>query len=446
LSEEKKYSNYSAADIEKYHKGLLSPKEMNELEKAALDDPFLADALEGYNSAAANATADLSDLRTRLQQRVAGANVIAISGSKNSFKWWRVAAAVLIIGAVGFFTYRLSTSSTNNKVARVEDKKKASESTPAPRIDSITVSTPETGARVGSTKDTTKTVSASKRNSSKAFLKTTADKSNQDVAASIQVPPPAPKQEAAEASDTSVLKERVTATNEVLARAATKKPEANSSAPQGFAVMQEKASGMMNQQKVNYFRGRVVDANNNALPFANVTNTKSNIGTYADAKGNFTLISPDSTLDVQVRSVGFENNRLRLKNNIANEVIMSEDQAAADVVIGYKKSDATLYRKVTTKLEEPEPADGWDNYEMYLANNINLPNDLKKKENDGDKVQLSFDVTANGDPMNIKVERSLCQKCDEEAIRLVKEGPKWKRKSKKNKRATITVPFRAGHN
>jgi hypothetical protein len=34
-------------DIEKYLKGELSPKEMHELEKKALSDPFLADALEG---------------------------------------------------------------------------------------------------------------------------------------------------------------------------------------------------------------------------------------------------------------------------------------------------------------------------------------------------------------------------------------------------------------
>ena len=37
-------------DIEKYRKGLLTEKEMHLLEKRALSDPFLADALEGAES------------------------------------------------------------------------------------------------------------------------------------------------------------------------------------------------------------------------------------------------------------------------------------------------------------------------------------------------------------------------------------------------------------
>jgi len=54
-------------------------------------------------------------------------------------------------------------------------------------------------------------------------------------------------------------------------------------------------------------------------------------------------------------------------------------------------------------------------------------------------VQLSFDVDKNGQPTNIAVVKSLCQKCDEEAIRILKEGPKWKKN--KNKKGKITIKF-----
>jgi hypothetical protein len=50
VSEEKNIINYTAADIEKYWKGTLSAAEMHAMEKAAMDDPFLADALEGYKN------------------------------------------------------------------------------------------------------------------------------------------------------------------------------------------------------------------------------------------------------------------------------------------------------------------------------------------------------------------------------------------------------------
>jgi TonB family protein len=64
---------------------------------------------------------------------------------------------------------------------------------------------------------------------------------------------------------------------------------------------------------------------------------------------------------------------------------------------------------------------------------------MKTKQNRGD-VEVSFEVDKNGEPVNIKVEKSLCGKCDEEAIRLIKDGPKWKRKDRKL-RTRITVPF-----
>ena len=43
--------NYSKADIEKYLQGKMTASEMHALEKAALQDPFLADAIEGFEIA-----------------------------------------------------------------------------------------------------------------------------------------------------------------------------------------------------------------------------------------------------------------------------------------------------------------------------------------------------------------------------------------------------------
>ena len=67
-----------------------------------------------------------------------------------------------------------------------------------------------------------------------------------------------------------------------------------------------------------------------------------------------------------------------------------------------------------------------------------MPEELKTKTVSGE-VQLSFDVNKEGQPVNIKVEKSLCQKCDEEAVRLLKDGPKWKKK--KNKKGKLTIKF-----
>ena len=87
----------------------------------------------------------------------------------------------------------------------------------------------------------------------------------------------------------------------------------------------KKEDALNKRQRENYFNGRIRDANNNPLPFANITNTRDNVGTYADAQGRFTLVSPDSVLNVQVRSVGFENSTVQLKNNVTgNDVVLQE--------------------------------------------------------------------------------------------------------------------------
>jgi TonB family protein len=185
-----------------------------------------------------------------------------------------------------------------------------------------------------------------------------------------------------------------------------------------------------------------MDSSNNPLPFANITNSTDNVGTYADAKGNFTLISPDSVLNVQIRSVGFENNNIELRSDLTtNKIILQEDRSVSEVVLNYQSPNASRLqelRESNIKIEEPEPADGWDNYDTYLVNNLNAPDEQRTKRING-QVEISFDVNKNGEPTNIKIERSLCKPCDDEAIRLVKEGPKWKRRGKS--RARVAVPF-----
>jgi hypothetical protein len=195
------------------------------------------------------------------------------------------------------------------------------------------------------------------------------------------------------------------------------------------------------KEKENYFRGRVVDANNKPVPFASIINTRDNAGTYSDARGEFNLLSPDSVLNVQVRSIGYENNIAQLRNDITtNKVIMQNDERGLDeVVISRKRLNSERSRYANKKLEEPSPADGWENYDTYIVNNLKVPEELRDKEAPGE-VEVSFEVDKNGEPVNIKVEKSLCGVCDQEAIRLVKEGPKWNRTSRKG-RTSVRVAF-----
>src|SRR6187549_711176 len=97
--------SFSAADIERYHKGSMPAVEMHALEKAAMDDPFLADALDGYKIAG-NASADLENLRNRLAERKGEAKLVVMN-KRRGYSWLRVAAMVVIIAGAGILAYTL---------------------------------------------------------------------------------------------------------------------------------------------------------------------------------------------------------------------------------------------------------------------------------------------------------------------------------------------------
>lgn len=90
-------SNYNIIRIQRYLEGRLSKEEMYEIEREALDDPFLSDALEGYGMQAEVNHGKLSLLQQRLAQRIEGKQE-----EKNRFYFTSQRLAVASVAAVLF--------------------------------------------------------------------------------------------------------------------------------------------------------------------------------------------------------------------------------------------------------------------------------------------------------------------------------------------------------
>ena len=481
---------FSAADIERYHKGSMSAAEMHALEKAAMDDPFLADALDGYKIAG-NASADLTELRNRLAQRESEAKLVVMSKRKTS-NWLRVAAMVVIIAGAGTLAYTLlNKKETDNLAVKQDatvtvgtdsvstaDKSETKSLTLDSLSGNVTVITKDTVLHyyknkandLASRSDTTQTSDEiispayvtfeTDSIPSRSFANTTKDLSKETVSVPAPVnsaPAQAEKLEdnakRKQESDLVVLDKRQVDKKALELKKASDKPSSgyvdlNAQNNQGAVAnsrFYKSQPDTINYRNLNVFRGRVTDVYNNAISFANVNVPQVNVGTYADSKGYFTLIAPDSILDVNLRAVGFNNSQFRLRNDLqSNQLILQEDKTVEAIVMSNAKPNTNRSRTANMVLTEPEPDDGWEKYDSYLANNIKVPEldevPLKEKESGRGVVELSFDVNSNGEPINIKVTKSLCDKCDQEAIRLVKEGPKWKKKNRKGK-AKVTIPF-----
>src|SRR5690348_15852939 len=87
-------------DIERYLRGELSPAEMHALEKEALNDPFLAEALEGLEQTGAdNFLFDLHALSRSVHDRTR-------SRKSRTIRMWgwtgAVAATLLLVAISGF--------------------------------------------------------------------------------------------------------------------------------------------------------------------------------------------------------------------------------------------------------------------------------------------------------------------------------------------------------
>lgn len=83
------------------------------------------------------------------------------------------------------------------------------------------------------------------------------------------------------------------------------------------------------------------------------------------------------------------------------------------------------------------PLGGWAALDSYLADN----NKLSKGNKAGKFVELSFLIDSEGNPSDIKVTKGAAPEFDAEAIRLIKEGPKWEQPGTAGSRVSYTVSF-----
>ncbi|MBX9784036.1 MAG: carboxypeptidase-like regulatory domain-containing protein [Chitinophagaceae bacterium] len=416
----------------------MEKAEMHAFEKAMMEDPMLCDAVDGYRHA--YETTDIKEDLSFLSDELKAASAPGAKVVKGSFRqWMSIAAGLVILLSTAVVLYRIFNQSNQNKTIAVTQKTKTD-----------TAVTVAAETKVDST-----TVAITENN----LYKT----DEQTLPKPVIIPPVKLKQELTTKNTTTDF----TVSNEPTRTTGAKAEEKTASAPATASVKEDLLSKpetnatTVNQQKTEYkplnkFLGKVVDENNNPLPFANITEKTSGVGTYADVNGNFVLLSADSVLTVETKSMGFLNSTVKLRGytNSQNQGIMQNIVLRDAEVVA---SNATLKNKMLERSKkqmaqdsadtdemDAMPADGWGNYNTYVNNNLrNLENDeqLKDKRSSAKQVVLSFEVNPDGSLTNIRVEHSNCRQCNNEAIRILKEGPRWKSKSGKKETAKFTVQF-----
>ncbi|MFL5741253.1 MAG: energy transducer TonB [Flavisolibacter sp.] len=370
-----KNNSFSASDIERYYSGKMSAAERHALEKAALEDPFLADALEGY-ALTTTPSADVQQLKDQLRGKLEKKHATPFLFRR--YNGLKVAAAVIVVAALTWIAVRTSRPE-NTSLAFTPAKK------PLPADSSLVVektapSDNTVHEEYANVEGNTKAKATSKKapGPSEKEIKSTEEEKRYNTNYTASVPP----------------------VSNTISSDSVSRPSLNEQSVAGRSNNASQTTATHDAKPSSSALNR-----NGAMPATNSRSFKANDTIHAD---------------VVMRS---------LSQPPAEEVVLQKYE---------KKKISAEPRLPRVIIDTLEPAQGVTYFDDYITSYFQNAANITDKPLSGE-VQLSFEVNDNGDPINITVLKSLCNRCDEEAIRLLKEGPKWKKK--KDKKGKLTLKF-----
>ena len=374
-----------------YIRGLRKGKEAHRLEKESMQDPFLADAMDGYSQVEGNHEQRIEKLRMQVSAHSAKKkNTYAIT--------WSIAACLVIGFGISSYFLFLKKSMTDEVFI-------AEESVPAKLPEATTPATPTNPATPA------------------APVTPRADKKEMSASAVIE-----PMME--EALEQTAELQEVAATMDTSESASDKK------------MRMAKVVTIPNS---NIIQGKVTDEKGEPIIGASVAYKGTNIGTITNMNGEFSLVKKEGKKQLTAQFIGYDPVEIPVDTSQTMLIAMNENKQTLNevAVVGYGTNKNKKSTTVVTAKEQadkdmtPQPVIGKRKYQKYLKENLVRPTDEKCAQVKG-KVVLTFLVNKEGRPFYIKVKESLCESSDKEAIRLIQEGPDW---IYGNKSVEITVKF-----
>jgi hypothetical protein len=500
MSDHKEHiSHYTAADLQRYVQGKLSAREMHAMEKAALDDPFLADAMEGMQQAFTEneeslVTGQLQQLQQAFQTRTASSpRVVAFK----PFRHWQAAAAAVVVLITGVWIYSLVTSNseTSEKTIAKTEEIQPQQQVPAPALNDgkgITGSTDSTtsanaAASTGKSDDlkqhnnlsglkpaqddvADKTDISTYRGNrferlpsaappaanSDNLLRRQTDSIKQGMPYTVEAAKPAMRNAAEEKKE---MVPAAAATTETLAKSRkandaqiiddrVRETELITIAKNDttYSYYNAKKAGIASNNKnlSGFIKGKVTDQRNNPIANAYLQIPNNNNNFYTDKSGFFKIPAADSVVDVAVNVTGYGTQNFRLQNDATmNQLQLQPANAALKeveitpvTIKGKKLTTSNKYPNVM--VHDAEPVFGWVAFDQYLEKNKKLPAGAPALTGN---VLVSFQVNKKDELSDFKIEQSLSKAYDDEAIRLIMQGPSWKLLKGRKARITVMVRF-----
>lgn len=370
-----------------YIRGARKGKEAHRLEKEAMRDPFLADALEGYSRVGNGADEQIEELRRRIRARAVR--------KRNHAVVWSIAASLLIGVCIGsYFLFQEKPLSDEARMAMEQ----------AVHPKPLSVYEEE-----------------KKDELAEVVIKDSAGPSKKLISENKKKKMLAPSSEVPQVMTQELMEEALEATIDDRPSSMDKKMVMRASVANDSSFNAKVAV-------VGKVRGKVTDPSGEPLVGATVRVKGTNQGTISDENGDFTL-KTDGNRELSVDYIGYESVVLPADTTKDLLIAMNVDDATLDevVVVGYGSQPKSSVTGAIMSLKmsgTPQPSIGRKAFRRYLKENLVHPSDKECARAKG-KVILTFRVDKDGRPESISVKKGLCASADKEAIRLIEEGPDW---------------------
>jgi hypothetical protein len=437
-------------DIEKYHKGMLTPAERHALEKKALSDPFLADALEGAGQVSPDEfSQDLKSLHSK------------INPVRRTFTPLRIAAGVLVVIAAGWATlYILNDSGTatllTSKNKQLEQSPASKDSAAGEESTQVQERAQEDEKRKNDQLLSLRREAQEKKNEQQARLQRESSATGPIAASGDQqtsnpTDSLATKDQVVVAEDTQqtelagiadtiqTITQSPVSRQGALARSderqETEKAASGASRTTDMIVSEEgrmskkQSRAAAKEQRVEDLAGQVITGkvtladDGLAVPGVNVRVKGTSQGTVTDLNGNYSLQVEQPQPTLVFSFIGLQTQEVTPSAGPTLDVKLAEDVSQlSEVVVTGAATPVDLSGDPVVRLAEP--VGGLRAYDRYLEGNLRYPKQALDNNIKG-KVGIQFRVGTDGALKEFRVTRSLGFGCDEEVIRLVKEGPAW---------------------
>lgn len=418
---------FSIEKMQAYVNGTLSPEEQHQVEKYLLNHPFEAEAMEGYLENP-DALHDLPNLKAKLQARTNPKQ------EQKIIPLWRKAlpyAAVfllLIISSILIINFFQQDESFTPVAIKSEEaikfEKNESPTNPptalqAEKIEEETENLPIAKSNDSESKQEIevpfKTVEDTERIAQNETISIEEDLIVSETAVpyedsfqDLNADSMAKKLAGIEADQNKSSVARSKKANELASPIAPTNEQTDQADKRKVAVSQR-------------ISGEVLDAETGeAIPGANVIVKGTSIATSTDLDGIFEIEAKSNDVLI-VNFIGMEQQEFVVSEEKDNKIFLNTDVAQLSEVVvtsvGQEKEDDNTYSAA-------RPSIGFSDYRDYLKDNLRYPPKALEAGTEG-RVRLKLSINASGNITEVGVLKELGDGCDEEAIRLINEGPKW---------------------